>query len=277
LISVREIIQRSEREGRYAARQKGSHKIYNHSQKPELRIVLPAHEMNKEPSIGVLAVIFRDNIIISLNMEKQITSILKVLTLAERLKFELRHSYTSNGRQESVAEHTWRMSLMAVLIEPLLKQKVDTARLLKMIILHDLVEAEATDISALDVLRNPEIKIDKIEREKGAIENLRSALQETNGQEIYDLFYEFENKETYESKVANALDKLEVQLQHNHADFSTWEEIEYDMSYMMDKHVLFDPTLFELKTQIENEATEKMQSNGIETVLVKQRVSGTMQ
>jgi putative hydrolases of HD superfamily len=208
-------------------------------------------------------------------MEKKIASILKVLALAERLKFELRHSYTSSGRQESVAEHTWRMSLMAVLIEPLLKQKVDTARLLKMIIIHDLVEAEATDVSALDVLRNPEIKADKIEREKKAIENLRASLKDTNGQEIYDLFYEFENKETYEAQVANALDKLEVQLQHNHADFSTWEEIEYDMSYMMDKHVLFDPTLFELKTQIENQATEKMQSNGVDTELVKQRVFGS--
>jgi putative hydrolases of HD superfamily len=206
-------------------------------------------------------------------MEKHITSILKVLTLAERLKFELRHSYTSSGRQESVAEHTWRMSLMAVLIEPLLKQKIDTARLLKMIILHDLVEAEARDVSALDVLRNPEIKIQKVERERQAIENLRSSLNETNGQEIYDLFYEFENKETYESKVANALDKLEVQLQHNHADFSTWEEIEYDMCYMMDKHVLFDETLFELKRQIEDEAQQKMKLGGIDTDLVRKRVS----
>ena len=166
---------------------------------------------------------------------------------------------------------------MAVLIEPLLNQKVDTARLLKMIILHDLVEAEATDISALDVLRNPEIKLDKIKREKKAIDNLRLALQDSNGLEIYDLFYEFENKETYESKVANALDKLEVQLQHNHADFSTWEEIEYDMSYMMDKHVSFDSTLIELKTQIENQATEKMQANGVDTIFIKQRVSGMTQ
>ena len=163
---------------------------------------------------------------------------------------------------------------MAVLIEPLLKQKIDSTRLLKMIILHDLVEAEATDISALEVLRNPEIRLGKIEKEKKAIENLRLALKETNGQEIYDLFYEFEEKETYESKVANALDKLEVQLQHNHDDFSTWEAIEYDMSYMMDKHVSFDPTLLELKTQIEHQATEKMRSNGIDTDLVKQRVFG---
>ena len=117
-------------------------------------------------------------------MKKQIASILKVLALAERLKFELRHSYTSSGRQESVAEHTWRMSLMAVLIEPLLTQKVDTARLLKMIIIHDLVEAEAKDISALDVLRNPELRIYKAEKEKQAIENLQLALNETNGREI---------------------------------------------------------------------------------------------
>ncbi len=88
-------------------------------------------------------------------MKEQIISIVKVLKLDERLKFELRHSYTSSGRQESVAEHTWRMALMAVLIEPLLKQKVDTARLLKIIVIHDLVEAEAKDVSALDVLRNP--------------------------------------------------------------------------------------------------------------------------
>ncbi len=160
---------------------------------------------------------------------------------------------------------------MAILIEPLLTQKIDTSRLLKMIILHDLVEAEAKDVSALDVLRNPEIKLAKAEKERQAIENLRLVLEDTNGQEIYDLFYEFEEKQTYESRVANALDKLEVQLQHNHADFSTWEEIEYDMSYMMEKHVSFDATLMELKNHIEKQAEEKMQLNGIDTELVRKR------
>src|SRR5215475_5832624 len=113
-------------------------------------------------------------------MESPIASILKVLTLAERLKFELRHSFTSNGRQESVAEHCWRMSLMAVLIEPLLTKKVNTARLLKMIIIHDLVEAEAGDVSATEILRNPGIKKNKLEKELKAIENIRQALEESN-------------------------------------------------------------------------------------------------
>ncbi|MCS4224707.1 HD domain-containing protein [Sphingobacterium sp. BIGb0165] len=49
---------------------------------------------------------------------EQLSAIMDVLKLAEKLKFELRHSWLSNGRQESVAEHTWRMSLMAILIEP---------------------------------------------------------------------------------------------------------------------------------------------------------------
>jgi putative hydrolases of HD superfamily len=143
-----------------------------------------------------------------------------------------------------------------------------------MIILHDLVEAEAKDIPALDVLRNPEIKIQKADKERQAIENLCSVLKETNEQEIYNLFCEFENKETYEAKVANALDKLEVQLQHNHADFSTWEELEYDMCYMMDKRVLFDETLLELKKQIADAAEPKMRNEGVDTNMIRQRVKG---
>jgi putative hydrolase of HD superfamily len=226
-------------------------------------------------TIAIWSLIYIRNFVYNLpHMITQLQSILKVLKLAERLKFELRHSYTSSGRQESVAEHTWRMALMAVLIEPLLSQKVDTARILKMIIIHDLVEAEAKDVSALDVLRNPSIKVQKIAEEKKAIENLRKTLAETNGQEIYDLFYEFENKETYESKVANALDKLEVQLQHNDADISTWEEIEYDMSYMMSRHTDFDETLTQLKNLIEQEAEQKMEAAGIDTLVVRSRVTG---
>ena len=117
----------------------------------------------------------------------QLQAVLGVLKLAERLKFELRHSYTSSGRQESVAEHTWRMSLMAVLMEPHLEQKVDMAKLLKMIIVHDLIEAEAGDMLALDVLRDPSLRELKQQREVAAIEHLRDQLGEPLGQQIYEL------------------------------------------------------------------------------------------
>jgi putative hydrolase of HD superfamily len=86
-------------------------------------------------------------------------------------------------------------------------------------------------------------------------------------------FMSLKIKKHYESKIANALDNLEVQLQHNHTDFSTWEEIEYDKCYMMDKNVLLDETLFGLKRQFEGEAEHKMRLGGIDRDLVRQRVA----
>ena len=204
-------------------------------------------------------------------MRTHILSIMQVLNLAEKLKFELRHSFTSSGRQESVAEHTWRMALMAVLIEPLLTQKVDMARLLKMVIIHDLVEAEARDVPVTEILRNPSLKAKKMENERKAIEHLMDRLSETNGREIYDLWHEFENRETFEAKVANALDKMEAQLQHNEAGLQTWEDIEYDIAYMIRRHAEFHPVLREMSEVIEQEAEEMMRASGVDVAAVKTR------
>ena len=124
---------------------------------------------------------------------------------------------------------------MAVLMEPHLTQNVDMARLPKLIIIHDLVEAEAGDIPVLDVIRNPALRVIKQQRETQAIDNLCDQLGELLGKAIYELWHEFEAKATYKAQVANAFDKLEVQLKHNHADLSTWEEIEYDLTYMMNR------------------------------------------
>ncbi|MDX5421027.1 MAG: HD domain-containing protein [Hymenobacteraceae bacterium] len=205
-------------------------------------------------------------------MKNELKNVLDVLALAEKLKYELRHSWLSNGRQESVAEHTWRMSLMVVLLEPYLDQEIDTARTLKMVIIHDLVEAEAGDIPAFEVT-SAEAKALKQARELQAIENLREKLGYGIGQDVYELWHEFEEKETYEARVANALDKLEVQIQHNHADISTWLEIEHEFAFMMGKHVEFDTCLTQLKELIEELAVQKMESAGICTTAVRARMA----
>jgi putative hydrolases of HD superfamily len=205
-------------------------------------------------------------------MIDQLKNVLQVLTLAEKLKFEMRHSWLSNGRQESVAEHTWRMSLMLVLLEPYLDNKLDTAHALKMIIIHDLVEAEAGDIPVFEV-STVEAKELKQKKEIQAIENLRRQLGDDLGQHIYDLWFEFEDKLTYEAKVANALDKLEVQIQHNHADISTWLEVEQELSLLMGKHTSFDNCLTSFKDLIEESALLKMELAGIDTTDVKERVA----
>ncbi|MCA1063300.1 HD domain-containing protein [Rossellomorea sp. AcN35-11] len=206
-------------------------------------------------------------------MKENLQKVLQVMKLGEKLKSELRHSWLSNGRQESVAEHTWRVSLMAMLLEPYLTKEMDTAKLLKMIIIHDLVEAEAKDIPAFDTLDNEELKKEKEMNERRAIERIKEMLDATSGEEIFSLWVEFERKETFEAKVANALDKLEAQIQHNEADIGTWLDIEYRMSFMMDKHTEFDPVLFQLKGLIEEEAEEKLRNSGIHVDEIKKELS----
>ena len=134
-------------------------------------------------------------------MKQELKKILLFIGKAEKLKREMRHSWLSNKRQESVAEHTWRMALMALLLKDKLQVDVDIEKVLKMIVIHDLVEIEAGDVSALDVLRNPHIKENKVEKEQRAIENIRSELGGNLGQEIYDLWMEFEEKRKYGSSL----------------------------------------------------------------------------
>lgn len=198
------------------------------------------------------------------SMRTQLMNVLNVVNLGEKLKSELRHSWLSNGRQESVAEHTWRVSLMAMLIEPYLDQEIDTAKMLKMIIIHDLVEAEAKDIPAFDTMNNEQLREQKAQKEMKAIQRIRETLKGDLGRDVYNLWIEFEHKQTYEAKVANALDKLEAQIQHNEADISTWIEIEYEMSFMMGKHTDFSPVLSQLKELIEEEAEDKLRRAGID-------------
>jgi putative hydrolases of HD superfamily len=204
-------------------------------------------------------------------MKEQLRQVLEVLNLAEKLKYELRHSWLSNGRQESVAEHTWRMSLMVVLLEPYLDHEIEVARTLKMVIIHDLVEAEAGDVPAFEV-NTPVLKEQKRQRELQAIENLRHTLGNGLGQHVYELWHEFEDKLTYEARVANALDKLEVRLQHNNADISTWLEVEQESVFLMGQHTEFDASLHQLKELIEAQAVQKMEAAGISVAAVKQRL-----
>ncbi|WP_053220295.1 HD domain-containing protein [Virgibacillus senegalensis] len=196
-------------------------------------------------------------------MTEALKRILEVLKLAEKLKYELRHSWLSNGRQESVAEHSWRVALMAVLLEPYLEHRIDTAKLLKMITIHDLVEAEASDIPAFDTMDNQQAQMEKHQRELRAIENIRNTLGDELGIDIQELWLEFEAKSSYEARVANALDKLEAQLQHNEANIDTWLEIEYKMAFMLGKHTDFDKALIAFRELVEQEAESKIQQAGI--------------
>lgn len=183
--------------------------------------------------------------------------ILEFLHIAENLKKLIRHSWLSDGRRESVAEHTWRMSLMFLLVEPHLGITVDAKKTLEMIIIHDIIEALVGDIPAFEQF-NAETKLQKIKMETEAIDEIRRTLDNQTGEKFHALWHEFENKETNEAKVANALDKLEAQIQHNEADVSTWLDIEKEMLYMMQKHVEFNEFLTVFKEAIVEEGALKL-------------------
>ena len=198
-------------------------------------------------------------------------TILDFLALAERLKCELRHSWLSDGRRESVAEHSWQMALMAMLMHRHLEQPVDVGKTLRMILTHDLVEAEVGDVPFFD---RSERRAMKAEREREAIELIRTRLGGDIGQEIYDLWYEYEAKATPEAKFAGALDHLEVQAQHNLADIRTWTPIEYDLVYTkMDRACAHDPFLAAFCEAVKEQSEAKMRAAGIDVDEVKRRLA----
>ena len=195
-------------------------------------------------------------------MQEQLNRIFDFLKLAEKLKYELRHCDLSNGRRESVAEHVWRTSLMALVVAPHLKESINLEKTLKMIIIHDIVEAICGDVPAFET-DAIHIKNKKTEHEQKAIAEIRNMLSSGSGDEIFHLWYEFEEKETLESKVANVLDKLEAQIQHNESDLSTWLHIEkIRVFYKLEEIGEFDPFLKEFKNYIKQESIAKLERGG---------------
>ena len=182
------------------------------------------------------------------------------LTDAEKLKTELRHSYLTNGRQESVADHVWRMALLAMLIEPNLSKKIDTERVLKIILIHDLVEIYAGDIPLTESSTNPSIKKIKEEKERDAIEKIKIMLPKIVGEDIYALWWEYEDNKTFEAQFAHALDKIEAQAQHNEAGIHTWVEDEYHFAYRLPKYTANEKILEEISSLLMDEVDEMLDS-----------------
>jgi putative hydrolase of HD superfamily len=196
--------------------------------------------------------------------------ILRFYALSEALKTEMRHSWLSNGRQESVAEHTWSLSLLAVLIHPFLSEEVDLKRVLELIAVHDLAEVKTGDIPYFEASTRKE---DKAARELDAMRTLATELPQEVGESILSLWTEFESGTTHEAKFARALDHLEVQAQHNLAAFSSWLPIEQDLVYSkMTERCAHDPFLTAFCEAIRSQAEDKMAAAGVDVAAVKERV-----
>jgi putative hydrolases of HD superfamily len=143
-----------------------------------------------------------------------IDSILAFLHAAEKLKTTHRSGYTSTGNPESVAEHTWRLCLMAMLLAPEIPE-VDVARLLRICLVHDLGEAVGGDVPAPEQARRAAAgEPSKDAQERRDLVALAALLPASRRDEIVALWDEYAAGATREAQLAKALDKLETILQH---------------------------------------------------------------
>jgi putative hydrolase of HD superfamily len=137
----------------------------------------------------------------------------------DKLKRILRQTLVMDGsRQENSAEHSWHLAVMAVLLHEHAGNAVDVQRVLRMLLIHDVVEIDAGDTFCYDAAAS----VGKEERERRAAERLFGLLPGEQAQEFRDLWEEFEARETADAQFANALDRLQGLLQNYHNAGGTW-------------------------------------------------------
>ena len=148
--------------------------------------------------------------------------LMQFLHVIENLKCAVRHGWTSTGRRESVAEHSYRVALIAFLLRDAFPE-LDMAKVLDMCLIHDWGEAITGDIPSF-------LKTEADEQvESSAIYSLTAMLPGLT-EKLDALLAEMEARSTPEARLYKALDRIEAVIQHNEAPIDTWIPLEYDLN-----------------------------------------------
>jgi len=124
------------------------------------------------------------------------------------------------SRRENSAEHSWHLALMAMMLVEHANEPVDLARVLQMILVHDIVEIDAGDTFVYDAAA----MVGKADREEAAANRIFGLLPDDQKNELLELWHEFEARETPEAKYASALDRLAGMLPNAVNNGGTWNE-----------------------------------------------------
>lgn len=182
----------------------------------------------------------------------QIKEFIEIIDTLEALKRNTRHSWLSDGRHESVAEHSWRLAAMAYLVKDEFPN-ADISKVIMMCLFHDLGEAFTGDIPAFLKTSSDE------STESDMVSVFVDTLPEPYRHELRELFDEMNEMQTEEAKIYKALDKMEAVIQHNEADISTWLPLEYELQLSYgENEVQFSEYMVDLKKSANEKTIEKI-------------------
>ncbi len=187
----------------------------------------------------------------------ELAGVLDFLRASERLKATHRSAYTSEGHQESVAEHTWRLCLMALVLAPQFPS-IDFAKLVKICLVHDLGEAVGGDVPAPEQARRRAAgeATGKGDDERRDLMLLLDPLPSTIKTDILALWDEYETAQTPEAKLAKALDKLETIMQHTQGKNPPAFDYRFNLAYGRD-HTGGQPLIAQVRAILDAE-TERL-------------------
>ncbi|WP_019276518.1 HD domain-containing protein [Vibrio coralliilyticus] len=183
---------------------------------------------------------------------------LALLVELDQLKSVLRRTRvkSADGRLENSAEHSWHVALMAILMEEHANEPVDIARVVKMLLLHDIVEIDAGDTFVYDVAASAVQE----EKELVAAQRLFAMLPEEQGKELLELWLEFERAESADAKFGKALDRIIPMLLNYHNNGQSWQEhgVTREQALTVNRKIEYgSQALWDKAQQVIEEATQK--------------------
>lgn len=153
----------------------------------------------------------------------------------DKIKYIFRKSRLfSSDRHENDAEHSWHLAMMAIILADYANEPVDVLKVLKMLLIHDIVEIDAGDVFLFDSV----IRQNNSVAESKAAERIFGLLPADQAAELIELWQEFEAAETPESLFARAIDNLEPILQNISNGGGTWEEFNVSYETVVEKKKL---------------------------------------
>lgn len=182
--------------------------------------------------------------------------LLAFLRRIETLKTNPRHAYTAGGVRETVAAHSWRTALLAMLLAPEFPE-LDMNKVIRMCLIHDLGEAVTGDIPAFE-------KTDEHRsQERLALAQLVDTAPAADAAQMHALFAEMDALGTPEARLYKALDRIEAVIQHNESDIATWIPLEYQLQQTYGWENLEEfPAMLALRRQVLADTQEKIRAAG---------------